>query len=71
MQYPSLYNIIRPKNITIAKVFASFPPNLTWPTSLVGSKLIAWNDMRTPIEGIRSIQEEGLFYWNLSPNEVF
>ena len=29
-QYPSLYNIVRPKFTTIAEVMSSSPPNLSW-----------------------------------------
>jgi hypothetical protein len=29
-QYPSLYNIARPKHVTIGEVLGVFPPNLSW-----------------------------------------
>ncbi|WVZ95101.1 hypothetical protein U9M48_040905 [Paspalum notatum var. saurae] len=35
-QYPCLYNIARPKNITIAEVLSSSPPNLSWRRDLNG-----------------------------------
>src|SRR5438128_10708500 len=35
-QYPSLYNIVRPKFITISEVLSSSPPNLSWRRNLVG-----------------------------------
>ncbi|WVZ96549.1 hypothetical protein U9M48_042177 [Paspalum notatum var. saurae] len=35
-QYPCLYNIARPKNITIAEALSSSPPNLSWRRDLNG-----------------------------------
>lgn len=40
-QYPILYNIARPKNISIAEVLCSSRPNLSWHRDLVGPKLAA------------------------------
>jgi hypothetical protein len=42
-QYPTLYNIIRHKNNTIAKVLESSPPNMTFRRDLVGPKLALRN----------------------------
>ena len=38
-QYPALYNIVRHKGDTIAKVLESFPPNMTFRRDLIGPRL--------------------------------
>ncbi|WVZ51380.1 hypothetical protein U9M48_002532, partial [Paspalum notatum var. saurae] len=70
-QYPCLYNIARPKNITIAEVLSSSPPNLSWRRDLVGAKLIAWNDLLPHIANLTLLQESDSFHWNLTQNGVF
>jgi hypothetical protein len=52
-QYPSLYNIARPKFTTIAEVLSSSPPKLSRRRQLFGHKLIAWNELRARLEGLQ------------------
>jgi hypothetical protein len=70
-QYPILYNIARPKNISIAKVLCSSPPNLSWCRDLVGPKLAACNEVFPRIANIALHNEPDVFYWNLTRNGVF
>ena len=42
-QYPALYNVVRHKGDTIAKVLESFPPNVTFRRDLIGPRLQSWN----------------------------
>jgi hypothetical protein len=41
-QYPSLYNIVHHKNITVAHVLAQPPLNITFRRVLSGSKWTSW-----------------------------
>jgi len=43
--YPSLYNIIRPKHVTIGDVLGVSPPKLSWRMDLIGRKSVAWNNL--------------------------
>jgi hypothetical protein len=70
-QYPSLYNIARPKFSTIAKVLSSSPPSISWTRQLFGSNLNAWNDLLARMEGIVLGQDPDAFYWNLTPSGKF
>jgi hypothetical protein len=42
-QYPALYDIVRHKSDTIAKVMESSPPNVTSRRDLLSPRLISWN----------------------------
>ncbi|WVZ91642.1 hypothetical protein U9M48_037786 [Paspalum notatum var. saurae] len=53
-QYPYLYNIARPKNITIAEVLSSSPPNLSWRRDLVGVLLTKDNLTKRNWQGNKS-----------------
>ncbi|WVZ90623.1 hypothetical protein U9M48_036908 [Paspalum notatum var. saurae] len=70
-QYPSLYNIARPKSTTIAEVLSSSPTNLSWRRDLVGPKLVAWNHLLPRIANIDLSQEPDHFHLNLTQNGVF
>jgi hypothetical protein len=70
-QYPCLYNIARPKFITISNVLGSSPPNLSWHTNLIGHKLVAWNNLLPRIANTQLTQKHDVFHWNLHPNNQF
>ena len=44
-QYPSSYNITRKKHISVANAFALTPLNISFKRSLVGEKLLKWNEL--------------------------
>ncbi|WVZ87770.1 hypothetical protein U9M48_034358 [Paspalum notatum var. saurae] len=68
VQYPCLYNIARPKNITITDVLCYSPPNLAWRRDLVGPKLVAWNNLLPRIANITLLEEPDSFHWHLTKN---
>lgn len=70
-QYHSLYNITRPKSITIAEAMSSFPPNFSWRRQLYGSNLVDWISLLSRIEGLELSHDRDTFYWNLTPNGKF
>jgi len=70
-QYPSLYNIARPKFTTIAEILSASPPSISWRRQLFGPNLNAWNDLLSRIEGLVLSQEHDAFYWNLTSNGQF
>jgi hypothetical protein len=44
-QYPALYNIVRHKSDTIAKVMENFPPNVDFRRSLIGPRQTSWQEL--------------------------
>ncbi|WVZ90481.1 hypothetical protein U9M48_036780 [Paspalum notatum var. saurae] len=70
-QYPSLYNIARPKSITIAEATSSSPPSICWRRQLYGTNLDIWNSLLSRLEGLELSQEQDAFYWNLTTNGKF
>ena len=51
-QYPSLYNIARRKQDTVAQVLATNPPDIPWRRDLIGNKLVMWNNFLPRIANI-------------------
>ena len=71
MQYPSLYNIVRHKNILVANALAGGQVNIQFRRSLVGDK---WKDWLNLVERLMSIslsREPDSLTWNLTPSGVF
>ena len=52
-QYPALYNIVRHKGDTLAKVMETSPPVMTFRRDLVGPRLASWNEL---LQRLASIQ---------------
>ena len=70
-QYPSLYNIVRFKNVLVANVFQNGHVNIPFRRSLVGDK---WNDWLNLVERLMPISltiEPDSITWNLTPSGVF
>ena len=44
-QYPALYNIVRHKGDTLAKVMETSPPSMTFRRDLIGPRLASWNEL--------------------------
>ena len=60
-QYPGLYCITRRKFITIAEVLSTPQPNISWRRSLIGPKLVAWNELYSRIARVLLDQGEHEF----------
>ena len=70
-QYPALYNIVRHKGDTIAKVMQSTPPNVTFRRNLIGPRLAAWNTLLGRLASVQLSQGPDEFRWNLLGNGKF
>lgn len=44
-KYPSLYNIVRKKNVTVAKVLGTSPLNISFRPGLVGDNFAKWFEL--------------------------
>ena len=41
-EYPTLYNVVRHKNVLVANVLASIPLNIEFTRRIIGDKWTAW-----------------------------
>jgi hypothetical protein len=70
-QYPSLYNIVRKKSDTIAKVLSTTPLNISFHRYLTGNNLVLWNNLVSRIATVRLGDTDDIFRWKLHQNGQF
>jgi hypothetical protein len=70
-QYPVLYNIVRHKGDTIAKVLETSPPNVSFRRDLSGQRLVSWNALLLRLANIYLQTGHNKFRWNLHENGKF
>jgi hypothetical protein len=70
-QYPSLYNIMRRKSDTVAKVLSGVPLNVSFRRQLTGNNLVLWHSLVNRIVGVRLNNNADLFRWNLHQHGKF
>jgi hypothetical protein len=71
-QYPSLYNIIQRKHVSLNDVLAAAPPlNIGFRTALIGDKWDAWSHVCLRLMDINLIDNDDTFAWNLTTNGKF
>jgi hypothetical protein len=67
-QYPSLYNIVHHKNVTVAQVLAQTPLNITFRRMLSGTKWTAWLQLCRKLMMVNLNDDDDRFSWNLTSN---
>jgi hypothetical protein len=70
-QYPALYNIVRHKGDTIAKILETSPPNVSFRIDLSGQRLVSWNAILLRLANIQLQPDHDVFRWNLHENGKF
>jgi len=70
-QYPSSYNITRKKHISVANAFASTPFNISFRRSLVGEKLLKWNELVAKIAFVQLDDQQDSIKWGLTRHRIF
>jgi hypothetical protein len=70
-QYPSLYNIARKKNATVASVFETVPLNVSFQRALVGENLRLWHLLVLIVAQVELCGENDMFRWDLSVMGLF
>jgi hypothetical protein len=63
-QYPALYNIVRHKGDTIAKVMEESPPSVKFRRDLSGQRLVSWNSFVQRLADIHLQAWHDEFHWN-------
>ena len=61
-QYPTLYNIAREKNNTIAQVLSASPPNISFRRDLIGPRLMSWHNLLSRLDSINIRQGRDVFH---------
>jgi hypothetical protein len=70
-QYPSLYNIVRHKNVTVAHVLAQTPLNISFRRMLLGNRWTLWLQLCRKLMTVNLNDEQDLFVWELTTNGKF
>jgi hypothetical protein len=68
-KYPTLYNIVRHKGDTMAKILETSPPNVSFRRDL--QRLVSWNALLLRLENIHLQPGHDEFRWNLHKNGKF
>ena len=70
-EYPSLFNIVRRKNVTVEDALSSTPLNIGFRRALIGNK---WNRWLHLVERLMTVQlsdQQDVFVWNLTSAGIF
>jgi hypothetical protein len=70
-QYPSLYNIVRHKDVRVAHVLAQTPLNISFRRALLGNKWTLWLQLCQKLMRIDLNDEHDRFVWGLTTNGQF
>ena len=70
-QYPSIYNIVRRKNQTVANSLSTMPLNISFRRALVGDKLRLWHELVSKILSVTLSDANDSFKWTLTKNSDF
>ena len=62
-RFPNLYNIVRKKHATVAKVFNTTPLNVSFRRALIGNKMLEWNNRIATIVNVN--RREGYYHMDL------
>jgi hypothetical protein len=71
IQYPSLYNIVRRKNVLVADVLSVAPLNIEFRRALTGNKWDTWIQLVCRLMRISLMDEEDRFVWRLTELRCF
>jgi hypothetical protein len=71
LKYPSLYNIVRRKDATVAQVLSTTPLNVSFRRSIIDSYLLAWYDLVSKVVSINLTNDNVVFVWNLQTSGIF
>lgn len=70
-RFPSLFNIVRRKNDSVAKVLSSSPLNISFRRNLVGANLSRWNRVLASIQEVLLQDGGDSFVWSLQASGNF
>ena len=71
MQYQSLLNIVRHKDVLVADVLSNTPLNIEFRRALTGPKWTSWIHLVERLMPVSRSNEEDLLKWRLTPAGTF
>ena len=71
VQYPSLFNIVRHKNVLVAHVLSNKPLNIKYWRTLNDNKWLSWLRLVERLMHVTLSNVDDRFKWNLTTNGVF
>jgi len=70
-RFPSLYNIVRRRNATVASVFSSTPLNISFRRGLYNDNLNRWHELVALVAHTQLNDTGDKFWWSLHQNKMF
>ena len=64
-RYPSLYSIVRRKQVSVATVFSTIPLNISFRRGLRDQNLVFWHDLIASVAHVVLNDTTDIFKWNL------
>jgi hypothetical protein len=71
LKFPSLFNVVRRKQDTVAAVLNSTPPNVSFRRVLRGQNLNNWNRIVSSIADVQLSEDPYFFHWSLHSSGQF
>jgi hypothetical protein len=65
-KFPTLFNIVRRKQDSVAQVISSSPLNISFRRNLVGAILTNWYRIVASLQNINLLEEKDVFVWSLN-----
>jgi hypothetical protein len=65
-EFPSLYNIVRNKHITVAKVLSTIPLGISFRRGMTGNNLALWHKLVGMVAWVQLDNHKDTFSWSLS-----
>jgi hypothetical protein len=70
-KFPSLFNIVRSRQDSVAQVLRSVPFNISFRRNLVGANLRAWHRIVASVHDINLSEQRDVFVWSLNASGTF
>ena len=70
-KFPSLFNIVRRKQDSVAQVLSTIPLNISFRRNLVGANLMAWHRIVASLQDINLLEQRDVFVWSLNASGNF
>jgi len=70
-KFPSLFNIVRRKQASVASVLAGVPLNISFRRNLVGRNLEDWHRIVASLQDVNLQDERDVFVWSLHSSGSF
>lgn len=69
--YPSMYNIVQRKNVSVASMLSSVPLNVSFRRGVVNANLHAWYIVVELVMQIQLNEVDDIFEWSLHQSKTF